>query len=915
MDVNLSMPEQSNEQSPMDADSAASLSAAHTLSATDVLTKFSVSPEQGLTAQEAARRLDHYGANVLSEIPPRSPWSVFRGQFKSILILILVCASVLAAFVGNTKDAVVILVVVLINASVGFYQEFRAERSLAALRNMLPPRAHAKRDGRKQVVRADALVPGDIVLLEAGDLVPADGRLMLAASLEVDESALTGESQPVAKDAEQRGHSDTPLGDRVNMMFMNTLVTRGRAELLITATGVRTEMGQLSEELAKTEEPPTPLQLQLDALGRRLGLLALTLVALLAYLEWLRGDDLTEIILAGIALGVAAIPEGLPVVVTVTLALGMHKMARQQAIVKRLASVETLGCTTVICSDKTGTLTLNQMTARVCYFQGRRLVVSGEGYSPRGEIRAMDSDAALPDLATLLMPLALCNDSHVKDHKAVGDPMEAALLVLTEKGGLDPDAMRQQMKRIAEVPFDAAHKFMATFHHRDDQIVVFVKGAPDVLLDRCSQWRGPDGNQPLDHIAKAAIDEEYIALASEGLRGLLIAQRTLSRSEFESASDPIALIQDLTCVGLIGLLDPPRPEAKVAISECNKAGIAVKMITGDHKSTGAAIARELGLEGEAITGAELDGLDSKQLGEVIDRTAVFARVSPSHKVKIVRALQDRGHVVAMTGDGVNDAPALKGADIGVAMGITGTAVSKEAATMVLVDDNFSTIVHAVKSGRTLYDNILKFVRFQLSTTIGAILTVFFAPFAGLPEPFTPVQILWVAIIMDGPPAISLALDSARPGIMSEAPRRRSAPILPLSRLIKVAAYGLTMMVGTLSVLFYGLQTGSEQRALTLAFTNFVLFQVFNVFNARNEHGSAFRRHSLNNTMLWLSLGVVILLQITAVHWPPAQSVFLLGGMSYGDWWIAVAVAALILVLEELRKLLARVLAHWGICTE
>ncbi|MDX1693312.1 MAG: HAD-IC family P-type ATPase [Ketobacteraceae bacterium] len=876
---------------------------AHAQPIVAVADRLGVQADTGLSGEEASRRLRQQGPNVLAEVPPRSPWQVFISQFRSLLILILIGAACLAAFIGNLKDAIVIFVVVLINCSVGFYQEYRAERSLAALRSMLPARTRVRREGRKHEIRADELVPGDIVLLEAGDHVPADGRLMVAAGLEADESALTGESQPVAKDETALVEQQAAIGDRSNMLYMNTMVTRGRAEMLVTATGVHTEMGRLSEELAITEEPPTPLQLQLDSLGKRLGLIALVLVALLAYLEWLRGDDITEIMLAAIALGVAAIPEGLPVVVTVTLALGMQKMARQKAIVKRLASVETLGCTTVICSDKTGTLTLNQMTARAFYFHGRRFTVTGEGYSPRGDIQANDGAGQLPDFSDFLIPLVTCNDSNLNDGKVVGDPMEGALLVLAQKGGLSLQEVRKQVPRDDEVPFDAAHKFMATFHRDGQNVRMYVKGAPDVLLARCSHWLAEDGPRAMDDAERQAIDAEYIALADEGLRGLLIAERVISEETFKQTDDLIDLVQELSFTGLVGLMDPPRPEAREAIAKCNQAGIAVKMITGDHKSTGAAIARELGLEGDAITGAELDQLDDTALAKIIDSTVVFARVSPSHKVKIVRALQARGHVVAMTGDGVNDAPALKGADIGVAMGITGTAVSKEAATMVLVDDNFATIVKAVQGGRTLYDNILKFVRFQLSTTIGAILTVFCAPLAGLPEPFTPVQILWVAIIMDGPPAISLALDAARPGIMEESPRPRSAAILPLTRLARIVAYGVTMMVGTLAVLYYGTQTGSEQRALTLAFTTFVLFQVFNVFNARNERGSSLNRNTLDNGMLWLSLVVVVALQALAVHWAPAQAVFGIGGMEYSDWLIAIGVSASVLVLEESRKLI------------
>ena len=878
--------------------------APHAQTVDELAVQLDVRLDMGLSAEQVSQRKAQHGLNQLAEAPPRSPWRVFLAQFKSILIMILIGAATLAALIGNTKDALVILAVVLINATVGFYQEYRAEQSLAALKGMLPVRARVRREGKKIEVAAEDLVPGDIVLLEAGDPVPADGRLLLAAGLEVDESALTGESLPVGKQLDTLQAPGVPLAERSNMLYMNTLLTRGRAEIIITATGAQTEMGQLSQELAATPEVPTPLQLQLDQLGKRLGATALTLVGLLSAMAFWRGDDLAHIALDAIALAVAAMPEGLPVVVTVTLALGMRNMARHQAIVKRLASVETLGCTTVICSDKTGTLTLNQMTARAFFYREQRFNVSGEGYATDGEISATGSAgaaSALPDLKPLLLPLVSCNDSRIDHGKVIGDPMEAALLVLAHKGGLDPGTATEALPRLAEIPFDAAHKFMATFHQENDQVRMFVKGAPDVLLALCTQALSATTEGPLDGAARQQIEAHYTELGSQGLRGLLVASRSIANSAFDPAGDLSAWVSDLSFVGLIGLMDPPRAEAKVAIAECRAAGITVKMITGDHQLTASAIAAELGLQGKAMPGAELDRLNAEQLAAAMDDVAVFARVTPTNKVKIVRALQKRGEVVAMTGDGVNDAPALKSADIGVAMG-SGTAVAKAAATVVLLDDNFATLVRAVRQGRTLYDNIVKFVRFQLSTTIGAILSVFMAPLLGLPEPFTAVQILWVAIIMDGPPAVSLALDAARPGIMSEAPRSRSTPLLTLRRLGKVVAYGVTMMVGTLAVLHFALQTGMAQQAPTLAFTTFVLFQFFNVFNARVEHGTAFNRQFFKNAMLWASLAGVVGLQVLAVHWPPAQSIFGTQSLSLGQWGIAIGTAATILLLEEARKL-------------
>ncbi|QOZ06697.1 HAD-IC family P-type ATPase [Bradyrhizobium sp. CCBAU 51765] len=884
----------------------------HHLSLAELLDRLAVEPERGLSQEQVEERLSRYGSNTLPMAAPRPTWLKFLDQFKSLLIVVLAVAAALAAVVGNLKDAAVIIAVVLFNAALGFYQEHRAERSLAALRGMLPVKARVRRNGMIAEVLADSLVPGDIVLLEAGDRIPADGRLIQAASLAIDESSLTGESLPVQKDASASVLPEAPLAERQNMAFMNTLMTRGRGEIVVTRTAASTVMGKISKELTTASDNKSPLQVQLDVLGKRLGGIALVLVGLLGFLEYLRSADLAHALLDAIALAVAAVPEGLPAVVTVTLALGMHRMAQQHAIVKRLASVETLGSTTVICSDKTGTLTLNQMTVRAFCFRGRRFAVSGEGYRNAGEITPDDGVIGRVDLRPMLVPLALCNDSQVKEGRVIGDPMEGALLVLSVKGGLDPEAVARQFPRIAEIPFDAAHKFMATFHRDGEIIRVLVKGAPDVLLSRCDRQLTPEGETEFDAADGSGIEREYAALATRGLRGLLIASRSVPLSEFDPNGDLHRLVSGLTFVGLIGLMDPPRPEAKDAIARCRFAGIRVKMITGDHRDTALAIARELGLEGNAITGVELEAMDALDLAQDIEDIAVFARVAPEHKVKIVRALQAKGHVVAMTGDGVNDAPALKTADIGVAMGISGTAVSKEAASMVLTDDNFATIVSAIRQGRALYDNIIKFVRFQLSTTIGAILTVFFAPLAGMPEPFTPLQILWVAMIMDGPPAVSLALDAPRPGLMTEAPRPRDVPLLTFPRFVKIMAFGLTMMAGTLLVLHYGLQTGNEPRALTLAFTTFVLFQFFNAFNARVEEGTAFNRRIFDNPMLWVSLCGVLGLQIIVVNWEPAQKLFNVTNLSLFDWLLAACVASSVLLLEEARKLGGRLLHAIGL---
>lgn len=875
----------------------------HQVSASEATRRLDVNPATGLSSDEAALRQQHYGPNRLREMPPRSRWLLLVDQFKGVLILVLIGAAVLAAIIGDLTDAVVILIVVLINAFLGFSQEQRAEQSLAALKKMLAPTAEVRRDGKTMTLPADLLVPGDIVLLGSGDRVPADGRVIAAHSFEVDESALTGESRTVGKHIDSLAGEDVPLAERANLFFMNTIVTRGRAEMVITATGMNTELGLLAGMLVETEDTPTPLQVQLDHLGRRLALIAGIVVAFMLLAGLLRGEPWITMVMTAIALAVAAIPEGLPAVVTVTLAIGLQRMARNQAIVKRLAAVETLGCTSVICSDKTGTLTVNQMTARQLYVNGQHLHVSGEGYDTAGEITGEESE--LPELEPLLKPIALCNDSELRAGNVVGDPMDGALLTVAVKGGMDPVFLQQRCPRIAEIPFDSEHKYQATFHLNGERVCVMVKGAPDILLGNCKTVYDADGNQPLDASQLDKINQANEQMAKTGLRVLAVACTEVQARDFDPSSDLFTFVKDLVFTGLVGLLDPPRPEARDAIALCHDAGISIKMITGDQKITAQAIAKELGIVGAVVTSSELDAMSDAQLSAGIDVMGVFTRATPEQKVRIVLALKERGHVTAMTGDGVNDAPALKTADIGVAMGLSGTDVAREAATMVLTDDNFATIVKAVKEGRTIYDNIVKFVRFQLSTNIGAILTVLVAPFLGLPLPFTPIQLLWVNIIMDGPPAMALGVDPAQPDTMAHRPRKTADRILKLRLLGKLMSYGTTMMIGTLGVLWWGLQTGSAVHAQSLAFTTFVLFQVFNAFNARVAKRSTFNANFFRNRTLWIALISVVFLQILAIQWTPAHAIFSVEKLSAGDWLLATVVASSVLVLEEIRKWIRR----------
>ncbi len=897
---------------------------AHRLDTAVIAEQLGVRPDRGLDTTEVARRTAQYGLNVLAEAARTPGWKRLLAQFTDLLILILIGAAIVAfAVSGELKTPLVVLVVVVFNAFIGFVQENRAEKSLEALKKMLVIQTRVRRNGELLNLPAGELLPGDVVMIEAGDRVPADGRVLFANSLEIEEAALTGESQPSTKGTDAIDRENVPLGDRKNMVYMNTTVTRGRGEYVVTATGMETEIGRIAGLLRATETDKTPLQKQLDGLAHSLAKLAAVIVIAVFVIGLLRGDSASDLLLTAVALAVASIPEGLPAVTAVTLAIGVSKMATQNAIVKRLASVETLGCTSVICSDKTGTLTLNQMTAVELISQMRRHEVTGDGYAPEGAIAHLDGDERI-SLDAALMPMALCTDAAIREVDGrwdlVGDPTEGALVVLAAKGGLVIDDVRANHPRLGEVPFDSANKFMATAHELVDNhgrrgVTLFVKGAPDVLLARSSRVIGTDGAaEPIEAHLDTLHDHNH-RLASDGLRVLAVAQREFSTDDWHEftagGGDPIELVRDLTLVALAGIVDPPRPEARTAIAEAHAAGIAVKMITGDHASTAAAIGRELGLTGEAVTGNDLDQMDDHELAERIDDITVFARVAPEHKIRLVAALQRKGNVVAMTGDGVNDAPALKKADMGVAMGITGTEVTKEAATMVLADDNFATIVKAVNRGRTIYDNIVKFVRFQLSTTLGFaalfLLAAIFDIASG--KPFTAIAILWVNIIMDGPPAMALGLDRGGADVMSRTPRPLTEKILTPSRWTAVGFAASVMAIGTLGVLIFApgpeAEAGVATAAGTMAFNTFVLFQFFNILNARSDRQTVFSRFTLTNGALWLSLGIVALLQIGVTHVGFMQSLFDTMSISATQWLACIAVASSVLWLEELRKLVVR----------
>ena len=897
---------------------------AHRLDGVDVLAALGVDPGDGLPDADVSARRSLVGDNVLADAARTPGWLRFVGQFRDLLILILIAAAVVAFVVsGELKTPAVVLAVVLINAVIGFVQENRAERSLDALHRMLVDHARVRRNATVVVVPAAELVPGDVVLLEAGDRVPADGRLLVANSVEIDEAVLTGESRPTSKNTAAIDADAVAVGDRSCVAHMNTVVTRGRLEMVVTATGMDTEIGRIAGLLAATETERTPLQRQLDGLAHSLARLAAVIVAAVFVIGLLRGQSLSEVMLTGVALAVAAIPEGLPAVTVVTLAVGVSKMAKRNAIIKRLASVETLGCTTVICSDKTGTLTLNEMTAVEVVVQLSSHTVSGDGHAPIGTIAPTTGDEPVA-IDAALTAMALCNDATIRPDGAnwrlIGDPTEGALVVLAAKGGVDVAGMRARHPRLAELPFDSANKFMLTAHpmvtaNGRDVVRVFVKGAPDVLLSRITTVIGRHGTaDPVDSVA-ADVDRAIVQMARRGLRVLAVAQRELDADEFAdhqtNDGDVIDLAIDLTLVALVGIVDPPRPEAHQAILEARSAGIEVKMITGDHAATAASIAHQLGLTGDVITGTQLDQIDDAELTTRIDDVSVFARVAPEHKIRIVAALQARGDVVAMTGDGVNDAPALKKADIGIAMGITGTDVTKQAATMVLTDDNFATIVNAVSRGRTIYDNIVKFVRFQLATTIGFATLFLLAALLGIADgkPFTAIAILWVNIVMDGPPAMALGLDPTSRDVMQRRPRPPAERIITRPRWHAIGLSATVMAVGTLAVLAFapGVEpaAGTATVAGTMAFNTFVLFQFFNLLNSRSETRTVFHSDTLTNRWLWGSLAGVILLQIGVTHVGPLQRLFDTTSITAANWAICALVASSVLWVEETRKLIHR----------
>ena len=952
----------------------------HALAPGEILQQLATPPESGLTSEEAASRLETYGPNQLAEAPGVTFLQMLIDQFRSFVVIMLIVASGISAILGDWEEAAAILAIVILNATLGVVQERRAEQALAALKKLAAPEAQVVRDGQRHMVSSIKLVPGDIVLLEAGNYVPADIRLLEAANLRIEEAALTGESVPVQKDANIRLEADIPLGDRKNTTFLGTLVSYGRGRGVVVGTGMRTQIGLIAEMLQAVENEPTPLQKRLDQLGKLLGWATLAICAVVFGVAILRFTDLSLLSASGggllvylkaaqeeiikmfmlaVGLAIAAVPEGLPAVVTISLALGMREMIQKHALIRRLSSVETLGSTTVICSDKTGTLTQNEMTLTRIWVDGRYLSITGKGRTLTGEFQEEGKTIDLgefPAVRTALWVGTLNNDSELtisgssdseQTYRMTGDPTEGALVVAAAKAGALPRPLYRAYPRVQEVPFDSERKRMITVHkiqestpedlspfyqHETSGYVVAIKGAPDVVLDLCTHYqRMDDTPAPLTEEQRMRILNANDQLTEDALRVLGVAYRV--SQTMPNMEDVEKLEQGMVFVGLVGMIDPPRPEVAPALAKATKAGIRTIMITGDFPNTARAIASAIGLlkpNHQVLSGAELDDLTDEQLRQQVEYTDVFARVSPEHKMRIVDALRDDGEVVAMTGDGVNDAPSIKRANIGVAMGITGTDVAKESADMVLTDDNYASIVAAVEQGRIIYDNIRKFVFFLLSSNVAEIMIIFLATLAGLPSPLTVIQLLWLNILTDGAPALALAMEKGDTAIMQRPPRPPSEPIINKTMQLGITIQTIAqtgVVLGAFVVgLFWHLEAGAlvpsgmnpltyllqhdwsgvdVQAAETMAFVTLSLCELFRAYTVRSERLSIFKLGAFSNKYMQYAVGLSILLLILVVSVPFLQPIFNTHFPDLREWGVIVAFSLVPAVAEEFTKMYLR----------
>jgi Ca2+-transporting ATPase len=921
----------------------------HCQSVDEVVAALATDARAGLRQEEARARLARFGPNALATKKPVPAWRKFVAQFQDVLVVLLLVATAISAALWLYEresalpyEALAILAVVLLNALMGTLQQARAEQALAALRKLSAAHASVVRDGVRQSIAASELVPGDVIVIEEGDTVPADARLVHSAALQTAEAALTGESLPVAKDVAAIPR-DVSTGDRHNMVFGGTSATYGRGRAVVTATGMRTEMGRIASLLKEAPDPVTPLQRELNLVGRRLGILvgmiALAMIATILLVEDVRGvSALVDVLILGVALAVAAVPEGLPAVVTAVLSLGVQRMAKRNAIVRQLAAVETLGSADVLASDKTGTLTRNEMTVRRVVTASGSVTFEGTGYEPEGEVRRDGGGAIEAGLrAELVRTLAAAdraNNAVLQERggrwTVQGDPTEGALIVAARKAGLEADALEARLPRVGEVPFSSERKLMSTIHTDTEQVerlLAFTKGAPDVLLARCShEWVG-EAVRPLTPARRAEIARANEDLAGEALRTIGVAFRALRREAFREGDFDEGVEEELIFLGLIGMIDPPRSEAKDAVARAHRAGIRVVIVTGDHPTTASVIAAELGVscDGRAVAGPELDSLSGEALARTARETTVYARVAPEHKLRIVKALQRSGATVAMTGDGVNDAPALKAADIGVAMGVSGTDVSREAADIVLMDDNFASMVAAVEEGRAIFANIRKFLRYLLATNIGEVLTMFFGVLladmigltgghGGLVLPLLATQILWMNLVTDGAPALALGVDPADAGVMTEPPRPRDEGVITPEMWRGILFVGAVMAAGTLAVLDAALPggliegRGSLRYGQTMAFTTLVFFSLFMVLTVRSKQRSAFA-DPFANRWLWGGITLSVLLQAAVVHVRVLQEAFSTVSLGAGDWLRCAAVGSSVLWLSEVTKVVGRVRAR------
>lgn len=885
----------------------------------EILQSSGAEPSKGLTSAEAEERLAKHGMNELADGQVISPITLFLNQFKDFMVLVLMGATLVSGLLGEYLDAVTIIVIIIMNGILGFVQEFRAERSLRALKELSAPHAKILRGGVVEQIPARELVPGDIVLLESGDRVPADIRFIEAFGAYAEESALTGESVPVSKHTEALEGDEIPLGDQRNLGFMGTMLTRGTAKGVVVRTGMETEMGKIADLIQSTDAMETPLQHRLEQLGKILIVLSIFLTVVVVVAGILHGQEPYGMFLAGVSLAVAAIPEGLPAIVTIALALGVQRMIQRKAIVRKLPSVETLGCASVICSDKTGTLTQNKMSVTHLWLGGDLLEVTGDGYDPNGAIMKQGQHVDIRKnqmLRRLLQISILCNNASLvlvderneaKKKKAAeepsgvwnikGDPTEGALVVLAAKAGVTEESLKGLYLRVNEMPFDSERKRMSVIVEHQGGRMVCTKGAPDVLLQHCSYVLWDDKVIPFTPTLKQKMLAANEAMAKNALRVLGLAYRDLKQTD--SYRDESHVEAGLVFVGLTGMIDPPRREVREAIVKCRKAGIKTVMITGDHQTTAEAIARQLGImpaDGLALNGQQLSGLSDEELDQRVDDIYVYARVSPEHKLRIVKSLQRQGHVVAMTGDGVNDAPAIKAADIGIAMGINGTDVSKEASALILSDDNFATIVSAIEEGRGIYENIRKFIRYLLASNVGEIMTMFLAMMAGLPMPLVPIQILWVNLVTDGLPAMALGVDQAEKDLMKQKPRSSKENIFARRLGWKIISRGLLIGLCTLAAFYITLKQGGSSpnaliKAQTVAFVTLVMAQLIHVFDCRSSR-SIFHRNPLQN--VWLVLAVIssLLLMLPVLYIEKLQPIFKTVPLGVIDWVLVLVFAGI-----------------------